>query len=625
MNDLNITILAWNEGRSEDVLNGVFCQSYPNWNIYVIGSDGKDTDKVRYTRRSFSECLKEIPDKQYVYLLRYHSVLDKRLFEKMTKRINETGAEVCAADVYRQDQNGGNGADALRYEFFKGRSVFENKDYPEESMKIIRPGYDDLLVRADVLKQCEDYLDDEILLPAVLPLFASKIASVRERLVTHIGERPHYTADQLIHAVEQGRRYTDNERTFEKFTVQTLISFFSDGFHRDAEGFAELYSYAHKLFRSFEGAEERNRNQIFRIIHHHDLNEITGLLDKKLFVSFTSYPARISYAAKVIETLLKQKHQADGIELYLAEEQFPNKEEDLPEELRRYREDGKIEICWCDDLQSHKKYFYSFQKHRDDIVVTVDDDVKYEEDVLEKLYLSYLEYPNAVSGLRTHLMTMEGEKILPYSCWLKNTNVCIREECPELMATGAGAVLYPVSLFPDELYDKDTIKETCIRGDDLWLKVMEIHMGIPTVMADKARDLITFEGSQSTSLWQENITQNDVQMKKILEHFSKVYGEKYIERKLTGSDRGRRLLDWKDILPEVNRTYQELYGNLSHNKKLLKKAYEEKSELNRKLQQTYKEKSERGEEIRRLKEIIKDYEEKEKKRAGKGLLGKFKI
>ena len=53
----------------------------------------------------------------------------------------------------------------------------------------------------------------------------------------------------------------------------------------------------------------------------------------RIIVSFTSYPARITFVPRVLESLYAQSKKPDMILLWLAEEQFPNREEDLPDEL----------------------------------------------------------------------------------------------------------------------------------------------------------------------------------------------------------------------------------------------------------------------------------------------------
>lgn len=55
------------------------------------------------------------------------------------------------------------------------------------------------------------------------------------------------------------------------------------------------------------------------------------------------------------------------------------------------------------------------------LIITVDDDLIYEDSMVDTLFKSYLRYPEAVSAVRTHLM-VENEMgcIEPYSEWKKS-------------------------------------------------------------------------------------------------------------------------------------------------------------------------------------------------------------
>ena len=69
----------------------------------------------------------------------------------------------------------------------------------------------------------------------------------------------------------------------------------------------------------------------------------------------------------------------DEIILWLAEEQF-NGIDSLPKALLEQQKRG-LTIRFCDDLRSHKKYYYTMQEYPRDIVILVDDDI-----VLSKRY-----------------------------------------------------------------------------------------------------------------------------------------------------------------------------------------------------------------------------------------------
>ena len=54
---------------------------------------------------------------------------------------------------------------------------------------------------------------------------------------------------------------------------------------------------------------------------------------KQVIVSVTSYPARINEVVLAIKTIYRQTMLPDKVILWLGEEKFPNKFDDLPKEL----------------------------------------------------------------------------------------------------------------------------------------------------------------------------------------------------------------------------------------------------------------------------------------------------
>lgn len=65
-----------------------------------------------------------------------------------------------------------------------------------------------------------------------------------------------------------------------------------------------------------------------------------GTRTPRIIVSLTSYPARISVVFQVLERMLVQTLRPDKVILWLAKEQFPNREADLPDELLALCEEG---------------------------------------------------------------------------------------------------------------------------------------------------------------------------------------------------------------------------------------------------------------------------------------------
>jgi len=235
-------------------------------------------------------------------------------------------------------------------------------------------------------------------------------------------------------------------------------------------------------------------------------------------VSLTTWPARIQAVANTLDSMERQTWKPERTLLWLAEEQFPGKEQDLPEALRAKENGAGLEIRWCDDLKPHKKYFYALQEIREGVVITVDDDLSYPEDTVELLMLSYIRHPEAVSAGRVNLITMEKDgTFLPYRYWIKETDALVDVPCMQLLAVGVGGVLYDPARMPSALFDRETIRNTCLLADDLWLKCHEVMAGIPVTLACQARELTMTEGSQESSLWAQNRASNDIQLQRIIE------------------------------------------------------------------------------------------------------------
>ena len=251
----------------------------------------------------------------------------------------------------------------------------------------------------------------------------------------------------------------------------------------------------------------------------------------KIIVSFTSYPARMFCVNTMLESIFAQTKKADKIILYLCEREFPNRLKDVPNNVKQLIGTGDFEIRWCkDNLKPHNKYFYAFQDFPNELVVTVDDDIQYPPQLIEVLYDSYVRHPDCVSAWRIHTVAFsESGEFLPYRYWTYEDNTHIDVPSHQLLATGVGGVLYPVSLFLDKtMLNHSAIQEVCPLADDLWLYAMELVNSIPVVHVG-TYDLQTIPCSQSFGLYKTNNfgenQQNDVYLRNIANYILKIYGK----------------------------------------------------------------------------------------------------
>jgi len=307
----------------------------------------------------------------------------------------------------------------------------------------------------------------------------------------------------------------------------------------------------------------------------------------EIIVSMTSFPGRIDTVYKSLKSVFSQSFKADRIILWLAEEQFPEKK--LPDRLMEYVQLG-LEIRWCDkDLRPHKKYFYAMQEFPDALIITVDDDLIYDKQMIEMLVTSYLHFPGAVSATRTHLMTADlNGNIAPYMQWGNQFSGVIGKPSMQLFSTSGAGTLYPPDCMDNELFNVDNIRSLCLNADDLWFKVMQVRKGTPVVLVKANEELVYVPGSQEEALHLENRGQNgnDIQLAKILDVYDRdnaivktIFEDNYtVDSQVCGIDVFKSndygLLDASDNymnLAEKNEAlfieYRQKYYKTNHNRK----------------------------------------------------------
>lgn len=290
----------------------------------------------------------------------------------------------------------------------------------------------------------------------------------------------------------------------------------------------------------------------FRIVRQWDFARFRELCSRRLIVSCTSYPARIAFVAQVLETIYAQSFPADEVVLWLAEEQFPGGESDLPADLRQLIAEGRLALRWCPaDLKPHKKYFWAFQEYPDDLIVTIDDDLLYGPTLLERLVDSYLLFPDAISATRVHLMAVDEEgKLLPYNDWPQETDASLHEPSMQLFSTNGAGALYPPHLLDASMLDEEAIRATCLSADDVWLKAMALVSEVPIVCAVRHQPLVYVPGSQMSGLYLSNLDEggNDASLERVSSWVDARFGEGTFMRELISSGIGVQLLGVKTLL-----------------------------------------------------------------------------
>lgn len=245
---------------------------------------------------------------------------------------------------------------------------------------------------------------------------------------------------------------------------------------------------------------------------------------RRVIVSLTSYPPRIDTVWQSLRSIFSQSYLPDKIVLYLAESDFPNREADLPSSL--------LDMLWCDfeirwvdaDLKPHKKWYWAFSDFKDDLVVTIDDDLIYRRTMIEELVAAHEAHPDSVIASRTHVITLDSNvAVLPYNQWILEAGHAhpglVGVESHRLFATTGAGTLFDPRLFPEWVFDRDLIERYCLMADDVWLKLAELAAGVPIVAATSEQLLTYVPDTQDVALCHQNLGEggNDVYLASLIE------------------------------------------------------------------------------------------------------------
>jgi hypothetical protein len=247
---------------------------------------------------------------------------------------------------------------------------------------------------------------------------------------------------------------------------------------------------------------------------------------QKVVASLTTFPARIAVVHNAIKSLMLQTHKPDKIVLWLAENQFSKNI--LPPSLNELTKLG-LEIRYCPDLKSHKKYYYAMKEQGSDLLITYDDDIIYAPDSIERLIKYHKQYPDCIICNRGfEIMFKKSGEILSATKWKIISKEGVRKPSIKTMPSTGGGCLYPPNAVSDRVYDWNSIQECALTADDIWMKAMGLLRGTKVVKTSRFHKTFSLvENSQREHLayWNDLRGQNDIGIIKLLSLFPSLFDE----------------------------------------------------------------------------------------------------
>lgn len=195
--------------------------------------------------------------------------------------------------------------------------------------------------------------------------------------------------------------------------------------------------------------------------------------DAEIVVSLTSYGKRLNSVCYAIESIMQQTKKANRIVLWLGEKDFDGI---IPAALEKQKKRG-LEIRRTKDIRSFTKIIPALKEFPNAAIVTIDDDIIYDFDVLSNIIESYLTNPQCIHAFRFHVIKYDSNgKMKPYNKW----DWCSFDvhNNKNNFFTGVGGVLYPPKCFDSEIFNENVFLEICKTADDVWLNAMARKSGI---------------------------------------------------------------------------------------------------------------------------------------------------
>lgn len=251
----------------------------------------------------------------------------------------------------------------------------------------------------------------------------------------------------------------------------------------------------------------------------------TNKRDIKLIVSLTSFPERLYDIHFCIYSILNQTLKPDEIVLWLATNQFPNGEHDIPQDVLNLKRFG-LQIKWCDDIKAYKKLIPALKEYPDDLIVTADDDLFYPEDWLESLYEEHKQNPSNIICQRSRRISFNNsDSLKSYDEWKLNDGE-VKESFFNFSTNGAGSLFPPHSLYSD-VSNKNLFEKLCPNADDVWIWAMAIlnrtkikgvkNNMVQLTYVNLARELNILN---EKTLYSSNFEGgNDLQLKNIIDYY----------------------------------------------------------------------------------------------------------
>lgn len=240
-----------------------------------------------------------------------------------------------------------------------------------------------------------------------------------------------------------------------------------------------------------------------------------------IIVSLTTYGDRLYSVHNTIKSVITQTVKVNKIILWLSESEFENVK--LPLSLINLKKYG-LEVRYCKEIRSYKKIIPTMINYPDSYILTIDDDILYPKDMVEKLVNEINTEEKIILACRAHKIKYSRNNIEKYNNWEYETKDSLASH--DIFITSGGGTLFPPNCFDDIFNDEDIFLKLSPTADDVWINFNAVRLGIKRKKISDSRcweaNFIEMDGTQENKLSSINVglNKNDIQIKNVIEYFN---------------------------------------------------------------------------------------------------------
>jgi len=236
---------------------------------------------------------------------------------------------------------------------------------------------------------------------------------------------------------------------------------------------------------------------------------------REVIITLTSHRLRFKTLHLTLECLLRQNIKPDRVVLWLDERDMPY----IPNVIQNMTSRGLDIRMSPTNIFSFNKIIPALRAFPEAILVTVDDDIYYQENLLQLLLENWSgSYKEVVCNLAFEITQDEAGNKLPFKSW-----TYIREpqvSRADIMPFGVGGVLYPPGALSPNVLNEDAFTKLCPRADDVWLYWMGRLNGVVYHRIGGHEKIVEWPFSQKVALKHENNAyRNDLQIANMVEEY----------------------------------------------------------------------------------------------------------